>query len=139
MQGLTHSSKSMVANQQFLLTCSFIFHRHKILQPCQNFLHATSHCRVVKVATENHYFTLLGHLARILEVWILAAYKRSKIRFLCFKMQTYNERAKPLSLGCCDACFAIWNCITSRMQVRSSAVGSKSMVVGSTNGSSLNE
>ena len=106
---------------------------------CQDFLHPTSRCRVVKVAAENHYLTLLGHLARILEVRILAADKRLKITFLCFKMQTYNERAKPLSLGCCDACFAIWNCITSWMQTRSSAVGSKLMVVGSTNGSSLNE
>ena len=136
---LTHSSKPMVADQQCLLTCFFSLHRNKILQPCQDFLHATSRCRVVKVAAENHYLTLLGHLARILEVRILAADKRLKITFLCFKMQTYNERAKPLSLGCCDACFAIWNCITSRMQTRSSAVGSKLMVVGSTNGSSLNE
>ena len=54
-------------------------------------------------------------------------------------MQTYTERAKPLSLGCWDACFAIWYFITSWMQTRSSPVGSKSTVVGSTRGSSLNE
>ena len=136
---LTHSSKPMVADQQCLLTCFFILHSHKILKPRQDFLHSTSCGRVVKVAAENHNFTLLGHLARILEVRILAADNRLKISFLCFKMQTYTERAKPLSLGCCDACFAIWNFITSWMQTRSSAVGSKSMVVGSTNGLSLYE
>ena len=75
----------MVTDQQSLLACCFILHGHKTLQSRQNFLHATSCGRVIKVTAKDHNLTLLGHLARMLEVWVPAAVERLNIQVLvCF-------------------------------------------------------
>ena len=75
----------MVTNQQSLLASCFILHGHKTLQSRQNFLHATSGGRVIKVTAKDHNLTLLGHLACMLEVWVPAADERLNIQVLvCF-------------------------------------------------------